>query len=435
LLAIEEVTLSEEQRNSQADTASLPVWKDVLQRIFRRRGWFSALLLPVLAVFTALVIGAVIIAVSSPEVIQAWKTIAQTPRETLSLTFGTVREAYTALFEGSFGNPKTIAAAFVEYRTTGEVRPVLDALRPLSESLVITTPYIFAGLAVALGFRGGLFNIGAEGQLFVGGLASVYVGYTFTELPPLVHLPLSLAAGVLAGALWGAIPGFLKARTGAHEVINTIMMNYIAFRLTDHLLSGPMARPDGLPITPEIATSAYIPLILEKPVRLHYGFFIALIVAGFVYWFLWKTTRGFEIRMVGANPHAARYAGVRIAGTTVLTMALSGALAGWAGTNQVLGVDHRMVRAFSTGYGFDAIALALLGNSHPVGVVLASLLFGFLRGGAARMQSIASVPVEIIRIIQGLVIVFVAAPEIIRGIYRIKAIRKEEAAVTRGWSA
>jgi ABC-type uncharacterized transport system permease subunit len=291
-------------------------------------------------------------------------------------------------------------------------------------------------LAVALGFRGGLFNIGAEGQLFVGGLASVYVGYAIEGLPAYIHLPLAILAGISAGAIWGAIPGFLKARTGAHEVINTIMMNYIAFRLTDYLLQGPMARPDKLPITPEIAVTAQIPALFPPPMRLHYGFFIALGAAALVYWFLWKTTKGLEIRMVGANPHAARYAGIRIAFIVVLTMSLSGALAGMAGVNQVLGVDHRMVRAFSTGYGFDSIALALLGNSHPVGVVFASLLFGFLRGGAARMQSVAGVPVEIIRVIQGLVIIFVAAPEIIRSLYRLKKVPKEEeAAIMQGWGS
>jgi simple sugar transport system permease protein len=426
--------LNEKKDKPINEEVVVPDWKGVLKRIFTREGWMSSFLLPLLAVFTALVIGAIIIAVSSTEVISAWGTIFQTPGKTLSITYGTVSEAYGALFEGSFGNPKTISSAITEYRTTGELRPLLDALRPLGESFVITTPYIFAGLAVALGFRGGLFNIGAEGQLFMGGLASVYIGYTFRNLPTVVHLPLALIAGIVAGGLWGAIPGLLKARTGAHEVINTIMMNYIAFRLTDHLLSGPMARPDGLPITPEIAPSAYIPLLLEKPVRMHYGFFLALLVAVIVYWFLWKTTLGLEIRMVGANPNAARYAGVRIAANTVLAMTLSGALAGLAGANQVLGVDHRMVRAFSTGYGFDAIALALLGNSHPFGVVIASMLFGFLRGGAARMQSVAGVPVEIIRIIQALVIIFVAAPEIIRELYRIKAIKREEAVHTRGWS-
>jgi simple sugar transport system permease protein len=239
--------------------------------------------------------------------------------------------------------------------------------------------------------------------------------------------------GIVAGAIWGAIPGLLKARTGAHEVINTIMMNYVAFRLADYLLQGPMARPDGLPITPGIEPSAYLPALLPKPVRLHVGFFLALAVAFLVYWLLFKTRWGFEIRTVGENPRAARYAGIRITWITVFTMAISGALAGLAGANQVLGVDHQMVRAFSSGYGFDSIALALLGNSHPLGVVLASLLFGFLRGGAARMQSVAAIPVEIIRIVQGMVIVFIAAPEIIRGIYRLKVMRGTKAFQSRGW--
>jgi simple sugar transport system permease protein len=400
-----------------------------------RKGTLQSALLPILAVFTALVIGAVIIAASSPDVIAAWGQILQNPLDALSTTWVTIRDAYIALFEGSFGNPARIIRAIGTLSETGESRELLEALRPFSESLVISAPYIFAGLAVALGFRGGLFNIGAEGQLFAGGLASAYVGYSISGLPWYVHLPLALLAGMLAGTIWGAIPGFLKARTGAHEVINTIMMNYIAFRLTDHLLSGPMARPDGLPITPEIRPSAYLPALLPRPARLHVGFFLALAVAALVYWFLWKTTRGFEIRMVGANPRAARYAGVRITSTMVLTMALSGALAGLAGTNQILGLDHRMVRAFSTGYGFDSIALALLGNSHPLGVVLSSLLFGFLRGGAARMQSVANTPVEIIRIVQGMVIIFVAAPEIIRGIYRLRVAREEEPLLVRGWGS
>lgn len=406
-----------------------------LRRILIRKGALQSALLPILAVLTALVIGAVIIAVSSPDVLAAWGQVLQNPLGALSTTWVTVRDAYIALFEGSFGSPARIIQAIGTLRETGESRELLDALRPFSESLVISAPYIFAGLAVALGFRGGLFNIGAEGQLFVGGLASAYVGYSISGLAWYVHLPLALLAGMLAGAIWGAIPGLLKARTGAHEVINTIMMNYVAFRLTDHLLQGPMARPDGLPITPEVRPSVYLPALLPRPVRLHVGFFLALAVAALVYWFLWKTTRGFEIRVAGANPRAARYAGVRITRTIVLTMALSGALAGLAGTNQVLGVDHRMVRAFSTGYGFDSIALALLGNSHPLGVVLSSLLFGFLRGGAARMQSVASVPVEIIRIVQAMVIIFVAAPAIIRGIYRLRVAREEEPLLVRGWGS
>jgi len=423
------------QDQQQEASAQDDETQSILQRIFVRQGRFSGVIVPLLAVFTALVLGAVIMAVSSPDVLAEWKTFFQNPGNAISFTWTYIRDAYVALFQGSFGSPTTIREAIRTYRATGETRPLLDAFRPFSESLVISTPYIFAGLAVALGFRGGLFNIGAEGQLFIAGLASVYVGYSIKGLPWFLHLPLALAVGILAGALWGAIPGFLKARTGAHEVINTIMMNYIAFRLTDHLLQGPMARPDGLPITIEIAPSAYIPSLFPRPMRVHWGFFVALGVAYLVYWFLWKTTFGMEIRMVGANPKAARYAGVRIARTTVLTMALSGALAGLAGTVQVLAVDHRMVRAFSSGYGFDAIALALLGNSHPLGVVLASLLFGFLRGGAARMQSVAGVPVEIIRIIQGMVIIFVAAPAIIRGLYRLKGADEEEEVLVRSWGS
>jgi ABC-type uncharacterized transport system permease subunit len=420
-----EVELSqEEQPLKEKQEEAPPERRSLLQRIFVRRSRRSAILVPILAVFTALVIGAVIILISTPAVITAWRNFLSAPGEALSLTWITVRDAYFTLFQGAFGSPADIVAGFQAWVKSGDSKALREALRPFSESLTISTPYIFAGLGVALGFQGNLFNIGAEGQIFIGGIASVFVGYSISGLPMIIHLPLALLAGILAGVVWGAIPGFLKARTGAHEVINTIMMNYIAFRLTDFLLSGPMARPDGLPITPEIKPSAYLPLLFGQPMRVHWGFILALGAAFVVYWFLWKTPLGMEIRMTGQNLHAARYAGVSISVIIVLTMALSGALAGLAGTNQVLGVDHRLVRAFSTGYGFDSISLALLGNSHPFGVVLASLLFGFLRGGAARMQSVAGVPVEIIRIIQGLIIVFVAAPEIIRSLYRLKEVKK-----------
>lgn len=397
-----------------------------LQRMAARTGKLESLLVPGLAVLTALILGAFFILAANPLARGSWQAFTQDPLGTLGTNWTVLRDSYLALFEGAFGNPAAAVQAIRNWSDTGETRPLLDAFRPFAESLTISTPYIFLGLAVALGFRGGLFNIGAEGQLFVGGLASAYVGYSLTGLPWYVHLPLALGAGMAAGGIWAAIPGFLKARTGAHEVINTIMMNWIAFRLTDYLLTGPMARPDGLPITPVILPSAYLPALFPRPMRVHVGFFLALGMVLLVYWFLWKTTWGFEIRMVGANPRAAKYAGVKIARTMVLTMGLSGALAGLAGASQILGVDHQMVRAFSSGFGFDSIALALLGNSHPAGVLLASLLFGFLRGGAARMQSIASVPVELIRIIQGMVIIFVAAPEIVRGLYRLRAPRLKE---------
>jgi len=398
--------------------------RNFLQRIFVRKGTSRTSWIPFLAVITALVLGAFVIAFTSPEVWAIWGSAG--PGAALIRAWEMVSDAYLAMFQGAFGQPSQMIEAIGKYFQTGETRPLLDAFRPIAESLVISTPYIFAGLGVALGFRGGLFNIGAEGQLYIGGLASVYVGYSITGLPWYIHLPLALAVGTLAGAFWGAIPGMLKAWTGAHEVINTIMMNYIAFRLADYLLLGPMARGDGIPITVDIEPSAYLPGIFPAPMRLHWGFFLALFVAWLVYWFLWKTKFGMEIRMVGANPYAARYAGIKIPIMTILTMALSGALAGLAGTAQVLGIDRRMTQSLSPGYGFDAIALALLGNSHPLGVVLASLLFGFLRGGAARMQSMAGIPVEIIRVVQGMIIIFIAAPEIIRSLYRIKEKRAED---------
>jgi ABC-type uncharacterized transport system permease subunit len=313
---------------------------------------------------------------------------------------------------------------------SGDVVAVRRAFNPILESLVQSTPYMFAGLAVALGFRTGLFNIGAEGQLFIGAIFSVWVGYTFTNLPAIIHIPFALLAGALGGALWGFIPGFLKAKAGAHEVINTIMMNYVAFRLSEYLLRGPMMRPEGFtPVSPFIQASAELPRFFENPIRFHLGFFIALGVAFLVYWFMFKTKWGFDLRTVGANPDAAKYAGMNIVRSTILAMSLSGALAGLAGANEVLGVNHNLALAFSSGYGFDAIALALVGKSHPFGVVLASLLFGTLRNGAIKMQ-VAGIPIDIITIIQALVIVFIAAPAVLRTIYRLKEPEEAEEMIT-----
>jgi len=288
---------------------------------------------------------------------------------------------------------------------------------------------------VAFGFRGGLFNIGAEGQLLVAAGAAVVIG-TRVQLPAIIHLPLALAGGTLAGAIYGAIPGYLKARTGAHEVINTIMMNWLAIFFFSWAFTGPLRRAGGdAPVTDEIYTSAYLPQLFEG-FRLHWGFFLALAVAAGIWWLLFKSTLGFEIRTVGANPNAARYGGIKISRTIVLTMAISGGLAGLAGTGELLGLNHFLAEGFSPGFGFDAIALALLGKSHPVGVVLASLLFGTLRNGATRMQSIASIPIDIISIVQALVIVFVAAPDIVRWIYRVRVkAEAEETIFTRGWGA
>jgi simple sugar transport system permease protein len=269
----------------------------------------------------------------------------------------------------------------------------------------------------------------------MGAVFAVFVGFAFTGLPAIIHIPLALLAGALGGALWGFIPGLLKAKTGGHEVINTIMMNYIAFRLSEYLLRGPLQRPDSFnPVSPFIQDSAKLPRFFDDPIRFHLGFFIALGVAWLVYWFLFKTKWGFELRTVGANPHAARYAGMNIVVVTIAAMSLSGALAGLAGTNEVLGLNYNLAVAFSSGYGFDSIALALLGKSHPLGVVLAALLFGTLRNGALQMQVAAGIPIDIISVMQAMILAFIAAPAIIRTIYRLKVpAAVEEEIHVRGW--
>lgn len=397
----------------------------------------QTVLLPVLAIFTALVIGGIVIIVSDPEILRLYRHFFDAPGEALRASASSVASAYSALMAGSIGSPRAMGQGLAAWIQTGDAAALVTSLAPLSESLVASIPLIFAGLSVALGFRCGLFNIGAEGQLLVGALTSVWIGYRVTGLPWIIHMPLAVLGGALAGGIWGAIPGYLKARTGAHEVINTIMMNWVAIRLVDWLINGPMERPGAAAKTREILDTSYLPQFSTDPrVRIHAGIFLALGVAALVYWFLFKTTLGFEIRTVGANPDAARYSGISVSGSFVLAMALSGALAGLAGTAQVLGVTHFLAAGFSPGFGFDSIALALLGKSHPVGVVLASLLFGSLRAGATKMQSLAHIPVDIIAILQALIIMFVAAPAMIRWIYRIRAERVVgEQVFTRGWGA
>jgi len=377
----------------------------------KRSSLKQELLIPVLAVVTGLILGAIVILASGENPLRA----------------------YGALFAGSFGTPGALIDGFQSYFATGETRLLLKAIYPFTESLVTATPYIFAGLSVALGFRAGLFNIGAEGQFFIGALCSAFVGYSIKGLPMIIHLPLALLAGAAGGAVWGMIPGYLKAKFGAHEVVNTIMMNWIAFKLSDWLLNGPMKASGFRPVTPSVEASAELPRFFADPLRFNLGFFLALLVAYLIYWFLFKTTTGFEVRSVGANPDAAKYAGMNIVKNVVMVMAMAGGLAGLAGSAQVLGVDHWVGQGFSAGYGFDAIALALLGKSHPFGVVLSALLFGFLRSGATNMQSRAGIPIDIISIIQGLVIIFIAAPAIIRWLYRIRSIKTEETVLTRGW--
>jgi ABC-type uncharacterized transport system permease subunit len=427
--------------------------------------------IPTLAILSAFVLGAIIV----------WATSGSLP---------TVGKAYSGLLQGAFTKQ-----------------------RGFSETLVATTPYIFASLGVAVGFKAGLFNIGVEGQFTIGALCAAWAGAfgLFLGLPAIIHLPLALLAAALGGAFWAFIPAILKAKTGAHEVINTIMMNYVAFRLAEYLVSGPLKDDKASAVqTARISPEAElwglweIPERLGNPLnalgialiiaflgyvlfrwllglpnfkrrfanaelfsiggglavgllsffiippltrawwpfqdqydRLHLGLFLGIFAAGATWWLLWRTTVGFELRTVGANPTAAEYAGMSITNNIVLAMVISGALAGIAGACEVLGVSicGCLPLFFSSGYGFDSIAIALLAKTHPIGILPASFLFGALRNGADLMELRSGVSKHVISLLQALVLLFVAAPAIVRWMYRIRVERRleEEAPLTRGW--
>ena len=391
---------------SSATTADIPPASDESPPA---RDWWLALrdigraiVVPLLAIFTALVIGGILMAVTTRD---------------LLLPFA----AYRGLLTGMLGSPTAVA-----------------------DTLISATPYIFTGLAVALAFKCGLFNIGAEGQLALGALLTAWVGFNL-QLPGLIHLPLALLAGIAGGFLWGAIPGILKARTGAHEVITTIMLNYLAIQFVQYMVSGPMKAPRTVvPRTPPLERSAWLPMLIPS-LELHSGVLLAILASVLISWFLGRTVWGFALRTVGTNAAAARYAGMSVAWNIVIAMALSGALAGLAGAVEVTGValdttstnregNRYLGLGFSSGYGFDSIAVALLGRGNPYGVVAAALLFGGLRAGAAKMQFDTQVPGEIIAVIQGLILLFVAADAIVRRLYRLPSGSASGTPVlTSGW--
>jgi general nucleoside transport system permease protein len=388
------------------------------------------LLLPLLAVFSALVVGAFVIVLSDQRVLGQLTT---DPLAALGTAFGTVMNAYGALFRGAFGDPGRLVGAIVALDGTALVR----ALGPISETILSSTPLIFTGLAVALAFRAGLFNIGAEGQFQMGAMVCVLVGFSLVGLPWFIHLPLALLGGFIGGALWAFIPGLLKARTGAHEVITTIMLNFVAFRLVDYLLKTPLYQRPGRadPVSKIIEPTAVLPQIIDG-LRAHWGIAVALLAAVFVSWLLFRSTKGFEFRAVGLNPLAARYAGMSISVTVVLSMAIAGGLAGLGGSAIVLGVTRTMSPGLGGGAGFDGIAIALLGRGKPLGVVFAALLIGALRAGSTPMQSATGIPIHLVVVVQALVIMFIAAPALVRAIYRIRAERTVGAeAFAKGWGA
>jgi simple sugar transport system permease protein len=449
---------------SEMDVREFPSFSDIMKQLW------ASFKIPLLAILTAFVIGAVVI----------WAT---------SGSLATVGQAYWGMARGA-----------------------LFKQRGLSESIVATIPYILLSLAVAVGFKSGLFNIGAEGQFYIGAIGAAWAGVAFKGLPGIILLPLCLGIGALGGAIWAGIAGFLKAKTGAHEVISTMMMNYISFRLAEFLVSGPLRdQASGITQTKSVAAAAEIwtftaiPERLKDPLnalmvalimafiaaviarwwtkrsknpamqsvsrrrwvyggvglavgvltfiglpaltrvwwpfndpadRMHTGIFLALGAVVFVWWLMQRTTIGFELRTVGANPNAARYAGVNITRNIMTAMCISGALAGLAGTIEVLVVStcRCLPIFFSSGYGWDSIGIALLARNDPFGIILSSFLWGAMRNGADLMELSSGVSKYIISLIQGLVLLFVAAPAVTRWIYRLKADKQgSETPLTRGW--
>ncbi|MFJ1511009.1 ABC transporter permease [Cellulosimicrobium funkei] len=366
----------------------------------------SSWLVSLLAIVAALVLGGVLIAAADPAVQEAASYFFARPSDFFQAVWDAVFGAYAALFQGAVLNV--------------DAPDVSRALRPLTETMTVATPLILAGLGLGIGFRAGLFNIGAQGQIILGGIFAGFVGWTFA-LPPGLHLLLAVLGAALGGALWASIAGVLKARTGAHEVIVTIMLNNIAIYLVAYLLTTkPFQAPGSSnPISPRIPGNAQFPLLLGEGFRLHAGFVLALLVAVGVWWLMERSTLGFRFRAVGENPHAARTAGMSVPWTTVWVMAIAGALAGLAGSAQVLGTEHVLTAGVAASFGFDAITVALLGRSRPLGTVLAGLLFGALRAGGFVMQARTGTPIDIVLVVQSLIVLFIAAPPLVRAIFRL----------------
>ncbi len=360
------------------------------QSLFRRL--LRSLFIPVLAVFTALAIGAIIMWLAGDDPIAAYK----------------------GLFQGAFGSKRGWATTIRKW-----------------------SPLLLTGLSVAIAFQAGLFNIGAAGQFMMGTVFSVWAGINFAGMPVYIHLPFALAMGVLGGLLWGAIPGILKVTTGAHEVITTIMLNYIAALFAGWTVyaggsqgqkPGPLWDPAAKAIsqTQPVVESARIPFMFGPPYRVHWGIILAVLMIFLFAWLIKKTTIGFELRTVGRNFKAAKYAGIRVSWTIVLAMMLAGALAGMAGAIETLGVNFKFAPEFGGSVGFDGITVALLGQTNPFGVGLAAFFLAALAAGGAKMQFDSGVSTDIIQVINALMLAFVAAPSIVRWLYHIRKPPKEE---------
>ena len=375
--------------------------------------------LPALAFVLALFVSGLIIAFSDPKVLH----LAHSPLKFLGAALSAAGNAYLALFQGAIYDPNLAHNG------------VLNGFYPLSETMVSAAPLILAGLSVALAFKAGLFNIGAQGQFIFGAIGASVVGFK-VNLPIGIHVVAAILVGMAFASIWGGFVGLLKARTGAHEVIVTIMLNYIAGYFLLWLLGTTAFLRKGRkdPIAPEVKLSARLPHLAGPNMRINFGILIALAAAGFVWYLLNRTTWGFRFRAVGSNAAAARTAGISVAAVTTSIMAIAGALAGLGGAVQVLGSQYALTAGIGGSFGFDAITVALLGRANPVGTVFAAILFGGLRAGGLTMQSNTDTPLDLILIIQALVVLFIAAPAVVKAVFRMKALQTEAGVVSKGWN-
>ena len=396
----------EAPESGQPATVAAPVQSKSQQVLREILGGSAAI--SVLAVVLALLVGAILIAFTDKDVQAASGYFFSRPGDTLKAIWDAASGAYSALFQGSIYNFK---------------RPGFAAgIRPLTETLTFATPLIAAGLGVAVAFRVGLFNIGGRGQMLVAAGAAGYVGFAW-DLPFPLHLIVAVVAGMVAGAIWGGIVGLLKATTGAHEVIVTIMLNYVGFYLigymlrTQGLLQAPgSTNPKSAPMLP----TAVFPDLFGAQYNLHWGFVLVIAATAYVWYLINRSSMGFQFRAVGENPNAARVAGINVKKIYIYAMLISGALVGLAGVAQVLGtVTTGFSSGIDAGIGFDAITVALLGRSKPIGVFVAGILFGALKAGGYSMQAAQGIPIDIVLVVQSLIVLFIAAPPLVRAIFRL----------------
>ena len=385
-----------------------PRGNQILREIFGGSAAIS-----VLAVFLALVVGGILIIVTDDAVAEASGYFFSRPADTFSAMWDAVAGAYSALFRGSVFN----------YLRADDL---VAAFRPITETLANATPLIAAGLGVALAFRVGMFNIGGRGQMLIAAAVAGYIG-AYIPMPPVIHLIVALIFGLIGGALWGGLVGLLKARTGAHEVIVTIMLNYIAFYLVSFLLRTPgalQAPGQNNPKSgPMLETAQFPPLLnslLGVQYNLNIGFILVILATIFTWYLLDRSALGFRFRAVGENPHAAKVAGINVKAVYVQVMLIAGALVGLAGVYQVLGnFTGGFAAGLDAGIGFDAITVALLGRSKPWGVFFAGILFGALKAGSYTMQAAEGIPVDIVLVVQSFIVLFIAAPPLVRSIFRL----------------